>query len=266
MGETTIEQAVATFPTVDESTIETIYNSAESPTLGFIASVLESAAEQGKVPDQPYMEQAAEVVVDKIDDAAFDGVTKEDVLRGMERRRQAAQDGHVDEAVETAKNADLMELVEAFNEKSTLATESLHDPEGESIPKPANDSAVVLANAITERIDLLADRGDKEALKEAQTAIGEVASEDARKGFFEKLNKVHGFVNSDGSEYELAKEELLDERNTPQDVQETMDAIHAGEYDVTWEQMKELTEEATEWLEMYHQFQQEAEAADADPT
>lgn len=266
MAETTPEQAKATFPEVDDSKIDHIFSEADAPTLAYIADVLEAAAAKGKVPDAPYMDRAADVVLDKIDESELPGVEKEDILRGMRSKREAEKSQHKDEAVHAAQNEDLATLIEMYNDKAALASNALAAPEAETIPESVNQASIILTQAIAERLDILADRGDMEALKQAQNELAAIQNEPFRDKMYEKLNGLYQLVQNSGTEYEQVKEQLLDEDNTPAEVRQMVDEIESGQYDVTLEQAKDLIGEATDWLEQYRQLAQanaeEAEEAE----
>lgn len=256
MAETTPEQAKATFPEVADGKIEHIFNEADEPTLAYIADVLEAAAEKGKVPNAPYMDRAADVVLDKIDDSELPGVEKEDILRGMRSKREAEKSQHKNEAIKLAQNGDLPSIIETYNEKAELASDALAAPEAETIPQSVNEATIILSQAIAERLDILADRGDMEGLKRAQNELAAIQNEAFRDKMYEKLNGLYQLVQNEGTEYEQVKQTLLDEENTPADVRRMIDEIESGQYDVTLEQAKDLIESATDWLEQYRELAQ----------
>lgn len=265
MADESIQSLKNIFPMVDEDILKKVLDASPQQDLAYIADVLESAAERGKVPNEDYMAIAAEELVNTDEMPQY--ASKEAILRGMRARQDAEGTSWERNAVQVASQGSFADLIEFHNRLNTLANDSLRDPGTQKIAGDVGDAMVVSAQEIAARIDEMADAGDHAALQDAAREAGklkggeqhDMGGEAFRERILNKISNVRQLLENEGSEYELARENLLDEENTPQDVEREIDRIKSAEYDVTWEQALDLLEEAREWLNDYREFQQQSQ-------
>ena len=266
-----IDDLADAFPPVERPTLEKVAAMLEEGgdpvRFETVASVLDQAAAQGKVPDREYLQMAAAAadyepmeidVNDPLDEApdadpgsprnadraqqAMATIRREQFPRRAER---AASEGSIPEMI------DLLETINKWSNEALLA------PDRGSVPADCKEAIETLGDAIILRIDALAAQGKRDEVVEARNAAQSMSTDAFQRAVIDEAEQKLRLLDNNGDDYEDVRERVLDDSNTPDAVQEMYhDALQNA--DITYEQAVELGEDVTDWLEEYREAVEQA--------
>lgn len=245
---------------VDRDVLETIVDKMDTPTKGEVATVLDKAADAGKVPDRDYGEmvdttEAVEEVPEGVEEEEY----MEWVNRGKEGERRAEDKSLRQRTENAAEEGDIPTLVECANEAHEIANDALHSPTRTSLPENVEETSMIATTGISDALDDIAQTGDVSRLREVEDHIIDLTNGDLRKSLLERVNNLHTLIENSGTEYEQARKYVLNEENTPAQVMDRLDEIRQGRYDITLDQLGEIVEDAEEWMQEYRKHARKVE-------
>jgi len=239
------------FPDVKPEILARIIDAYSDPSIAQVAAVLDEMAERGSVPDKNYTGKAAEEIVDdQVEEAGF---SKETAMHGLQAEQEVQHTSWEARAKSTITSGTIGDIVELHNKLHRVGTESLNAPSRGSMPDDVEQATVMLANEMAERVNAAAEAGDIGRLNELDEAFARLAFDPIRKQMSKKIWRMRNIATNEGTEYEQARNYVLDDDNTPSELQRAVDDIRDGRFDITYEQLVEITREATEWMQEYRE-------------
>jgi hypothetical protein len=274
-----VDDLVRLVPVVDRQTIKWIYEELDDPTPTNVASMLETLAARGKVPQHDYremiesnrrqfeMERDEEgeekinlAIDDPLDEPPDADPNSEANARRGRRARQWAKEHAIDKrAQEVAANGTLDQLIELMNAVDKWANEALLSPELNGLGGTRFKTALnTLADGFRGLMDEHAATGDVQALRAARAKIDRVRNPELRDGLEREALGYERLATANGDEFEQAKSWALDEGLAPGQMLTKVDNARYH-FDLTYEQQERLEASAKEWLEEYRELQASAE-------
>lgn len=261
-----VDELAEAFPSVGREKLQYIRDTADNLTYLSAADILDEAAEMGKVPDNDYHARAAAAS----DSATFD-LSTDDPLeeppdpdptsqhnkqrgdKAMTHLKTTDYESKVRRVAEQGTIQDILELIQTLDK---WGNEALLHPNRTSLPDIVSENVEALSKSAINRVDALAAQGKQGQLEDARS----VAERMNDAGFSDHIvseidNKLRLLTNS-GDDFEAVREDVLAETNTPPEViQKQRHAL--GNADITYEQATQLIREVTEWMEEYHEVDQD---------
>jgi len=254
------------FPPVERGTLERVAamldEGGDPVTFETVATVLDSAAEQGKIPDREYMQMAAAAadyepmdlgVDDPLDDAPdADPTSPRNADRAQQAMATIRREQFPRRAERAASEGSIPEMIGLLETINKWANEALLAPDRGSVPDDCKEAIETLGDAILLRIDALAAQGKREKVAEARDSARNMNTDAFQRAVIEEAEQKLRLLDNDGAEYDEVRERILDENNTPGAVQEMyQDALDNA--NITYEQAVELGGDVTDWLEEYRE-------------
>ena len=232
-----------------------------------VADVLTNAADAGKVPDREYLAMAAAAAgyepmeldaddpLDEPPDA--DPSSPRNAQRAEQAMATIRKEQFPRRAERARKQGSVPDMIELLQTVNKWANEALLAPDRKSVPADCKEASETLADAIVARIDALAAQGKREELEEAQTAARGMAGKAFKGAILDETEQKLRLLSNSGDGYQDARERVLAEENTPQEVREMFhDALDNA--DITYEQSVELAEDVKDWLDEYRELTEQA--------
>lgn len=251
------------FPSVDRDVLETIHGRLNDPNLAEVAAVLDSAAEKGKIPQRDYTEYVAKFLLDT-EDLAQVGADPEEAVRGMQADRRARSIDWDDRLELAVRSGSPHRLVEEINEASRVGSAALQNPERASVPEGPADVMKRGMILLYQMIEEKGENGDVGDLDEIADAVNQLENKTVAKKVHKKIRATKRLVTNSGADYEEARDHVLDEENTPQQVRERARNLYFTQrFDITLDQVKDIVEDSKEWLEEYKEYAEQNKRAAA---
>ena len=254
------------FPPVDRETLDRVAamldEGGDPVTFETVATVLDRAADRGKVPDREYMQMAAAAadyepmdlgVDDPLDDAPdADPTSPRNADRAQQAMATIRREQFPRRAERAASEGSIPEMIGLLETINKWANEALLAPDRGSVPDDCKEAIETLGDAILLRIDALAAQGKREKVAEARDSARNMNTDAFQRAVIEEAEQKLRLLDNDGAEYDEVRERILDENNTPGAVQEMyQDALDNA--NITYEQAVELGGDVTDWLEEYRE-------------
>lgn len=254
------------FPPVERATIEKVAvmleEGGDPVRFETVASVLDQAADQGKIPDREYLQMAAAAadyepmdldVDDPLDEAPdADPTSPRNADRAEQAMAAIRREQFPRRAERAASEGSIPEMIDLLETVNRWANEALLAPDRGSVPADCKEAIETLGDAILLRIDALAAQGKRDKVAEARNVAQSMSTDAFQRAVIDEAEQKLRLLDNDGSEYEDVRDRVLDEGNTPQAVQEMyQDALDNA--NISYEQAVELGEDVTDWLEEYRE-------------
>lgn len=265
-----VDELEEAFPMIKRSQLEHIRESIPNLTYRTTADVLDEAAQKGKVPSENYRQLAA--VADGTDSLdldpsdPLDDPPDPDPTSPHNQQRGDQAVGHLKStdykatAEAAIENGTIADMVEILTNLDRWANEALLQPNRATLPKQAKEPMQMLGDAIIGRIDALAARGQRSDLEAVKSDIAAMHNEAFRRRLEDSIDQKLRLLSNDGDGYEDARQRVLAETNTPDEVQNLyQDALENA--DITYQQAVELGADVRDWLEEYREVAEEAQEA-----
>ena len=266
-----IDDLADAFPPVERPTLEKVAAMLEEGgdpvRFETVASVLDQAAAQGKVPDREYLQMAAAAadyepmeidVNDPLDEAPdADPGSPRNADRAQQAMATIRREQFPRRAERAASEGSIPEMIDLLETINKWANEALLAPDRGSVPADCKEAIETLGDAIILRIDALAAQGKRDAVVEARNAAQSMSTDAFQRAVIDEAEQKLRLLDNNGDDYEDVRERVLDDGNTPDAVQEMYhDALQNA--DITYEQAVELGEDVTDWLEEYREAVEQA--------
>lgn len=262
--EITVDDLVEMFPNVERDVLAKIHASLDDPNIADVADVLDEAAELGKIPRQPpgeaetYTRYVAEFLLDT-DDLKEVGASPEQAVKGMQADSQARRgnwDKRLDRVIDHRNAPGLVDLI---NEARRVGDEALKNPHRASYPSGPKSVLTEGTKALYDMIEESVENDDPQRLAEIERAIDNLDHRSMAKNIQKKVLASRHLIQNEGTDYEKARVWVLDEENTPQEVQERSQKLYfqADQWDITLDQVREILEDAQKWLQMWDEYDEQ---------
>jgi hypothetical protein len=258
------------FPMVDRDKLAHIREQIPNLTYRTAADVLDEAAQQSKVPNENYRQLAA--VADGTDSLELDPsdplddppdpdpTSPHNQQRGDQAMGHLKSTDYKGTAEAAIENGTIADMVEILTNLDKWANEALLQPNRATLPAQAKEPMQMLGDAIIGRIDALAARGQQSDLQAVKEDIALMHNEAFRSRLEDAIDQKLRLLNNSGDDYEDARQRVLAETNTPQEVQDLyQDTLENA--DITYQQAVELGADVRDWLEEYREVAEQAQEA-----
>jgi len=235
-------------PDVTPEKFDRILDMRPDAEMPMVADILDSAAEQGKVPNVDYTERLADQMMT---DGDLGGVSKRSVVEGLSAEQQADNNNFRSQAMQAVRTDDIREIVDLYNKLAKLADDSLKSPSRTSIPENVKEPMMLLSTTMRDRVFDIAAEDGKAGIQQYQDAVQGIQEDEFRTRIVGQAQTAKRMVDSNGTEFESAKSALLDEEQTLGEHQQTLRAIRQGEFDISLDQFRELLDSAEQWQQEF---------------
>ena len=254
------------FPPVDRDMIERVAemlaDRGDPVRYETVGSVLDEAADMGKVPDREYLQMAA--AAGEYEPLEIDGddplneppdadpTSPRNAARAEKAMATIRREQFPRRAERAASEGSIPQMIDLLERVNKWTNEALLAPDRASVPDDCKEAIETLGDAILLRIDALAAQGKRQEIVEARDAARAMNTDSFQQAVIDESDQKIRLLDNDGSEYEDVRERVLDENNTPEAVREMYhDAIENA--NITYEQAVELGEDVRDWLEEYRE-------------
>lgn len=261
-----IDALAEAFPSVDREKLQYIRDTTDNLTYLSAADILDEAAAMGKVPDNDYHARAAAAndsatfdlsTDDPLDDPPDPDPTsqhnKQRGERAMSHLKTTDYEAKVRRVGEQGTIQDILDLMQTLDK---WGNEALLDPNRTSLPGIVSENVEALSKSAIHRVDALAAQGKQGQLEDARAVADRMNDAGFSDHVVREIDNKLRLLNNSGADFEEVREDVLAETNTPPEViQKQRHAL--GNANITYEQATQLIREVKEWLEEYHEVDQD---------